>query len=121
MQPHNPYGQQQPYNPYAYPPPLGGSPQPIPNATAIMVLGICSIVLCGLGPILGTIALIMGRNAKQEYESKPGYYDPGSYTSVKAGRTCGIVGVCIGTLSWIIAIVYFVFMFWILAALTGIH
>lgn len=38
--------------------------QDVPNATAVLVLGICSIVICALGPILGTIALVLSGNEK---------------------------------------------------------
>lgn len=45
--------------------------QDVPNATAALVLGICSIVICGLGPILGTIGLIMSGSGKKAYEANP--------------------------------------------------
>jgi hypothetical protein len=114
MDPNNP-NQQQQYNPYTQPNPgFGVQLPPVPNATAIMVLGICSIVLCTLGPILGTIALILAKNAKAEFESKPGAYDPGSFGSVKTGRICGLIGLIVGILSWIFFICYFIFVFWMI-------
>ena len=116
MEPNNPQGhqQQQQYNPYMQPPPYGMNLPSVPNATAIMVLGICSIVFCGLGPILGTIALILSKNAKAEFESKPGAYDPGSIGNVKTGRICGTIGLIVGILAWIFMICYFIFVFWMI-------
>jgi hypothetical protein len=112
MDHNNPFEQQQNpqygHNPFAQ---QGfGMQIPLPNATVIMVLGICSIVLCGLGPILGTIALILGKGARTEYESKPGVYDPASYSSVKTGRVCGIIGICVGVFFWLIIGAY---MLWV--------
>ncbi|MFN6038661.1 MAG: CCC motif membrane protein [Bacteroidota bacterium] len=75
--------------------------QDIPNATGALVLGILSIVFCGLGPILGTIALIISSGGKRDYESNPSQYRVSSYNNLKAGRVCGIVGIIIGGLVWI--------------------
>ncbi|MBK6836432.1 MAG: hypothetical protein IPG89_20100 [Bacteroidetes bacterium] len=43
----------------------GGVQQDVPNATTTLVLGICSLVFCGLGPILGTIALVLAGKGKK--------------------------------------------------------
>lgn len=117
--PNKPNNPNQQYNPYAQQNPFGIQLPPVPNATAIMVLGICSIVLCTLGPILGTIALILAKNAKAEFESKPGAYDPGSFGSVKTGRICGLIGLIVGILAWIFMICYFLFVFWMIEEVTN--
>jgi hypothetical protein len=113
MEPNNPNQQQ--YNPYANPGGgFGVNLPPIPNGTAVLVLGICSIVLCTLGPILGTIALILAKGAKAEFDAKPGAYDPNSMGNIKTGRICGIIGLCVGILSWIFMVCYFLFVFWMI-------
>lgn len=66
--------------------------EPLPNATTILVLGILSIVLC---QPLGIAALIMGNNSLNAYRQNPERYSEGSLSSVKAGRICGIIGICI--------------------------
>ncbi len=85
------YQQQQPYSNY-------GGQEPLPNATTILVLGILSIVLC---QPLGIVALIMGNNSIDLFRRNPGRNTDGSYNNVKAGRICGIIGLCLMAL-WII-------------------
>jgi hypothetical protein len=115
MEPNNPNNQynQQQYNPYNQPPPFGMPLASIPNATAILILGICSIVFCGLGPILGTIAIILSKQARIEFESKPNAYDPGSMSNVRTGRICGIIGLIVGSLFWVFWICYMLFFVWV--------
>lgn len=79
----------------------------VPNATVALVLGICSIVICGLGPILGTIGLVMSNSGKRAYESNPGMYKEASYKNLNAGRICSIIGLCLGSLVWL----YYIFLF----------
>lgn len=71
-----------------------GSPQP--NGTMILVLGILSIVICG---ILGPVAWIMGNNGMTLLNSGGG--DESQRGNVNIGRICGIVG----TVLWGLAIV----------------
>lgn len=134
--PNNPYnqGQNNPYNQgynqqynqqggWQNPPPYGGGQgQPpfggqadLPNATAVLVLGICAIVLCGLGPILGTIALVMYSGAKKAYDQNPSAYTDSSFRNLNAGRTCGIIGLIIGALVWIF------YIFWIIFVLSAVN
>ncbi|CAN5811774.1 hypothetical protein BH11BAC7_BH11BAC7_30250 [soil metagenome] len=109
----NPYQQ----NPYQQNPmggnPMGGNPmgmqQDVPNATAVLVLGICAIVLCGLGPILGTIGLVMSGTAKRLVADNPGAYKEASIKNLNAGRICSIIGLCVGVLVWIYYICVFLF------------
>ena len=91
-------------NPYQQPM-GGGMQQDVPNATLVLVLGICSIVICGLGPILGTIGLVMSGNAKKLYMANPAMYKEASYKNLNAGRICSIIGLCVGALVWIYYIV----------------
>ena len=89
--------QQQPYPQYQ-------GREPLPNATTILILGILSIVVCQL---LGIVALIMGNNSIDLYKRNPGSYSAESYNNVKAGRICGIIGICL---------LAFVIIFWIVGA-----
>lgn len=59
-----------------------------PNGTTVLVLGILSLVVCGL---LGPFAWSMGSKALREIEASPGvtWNNRGNIT---AGRICGIVG-----------------------------
>ncbi len=64
----------------------------LPNATTILVLGILSILVC---QPLGIAALIMGNNSLSAYKQDPGRYAESSLSTVKAGRICGIIGICL--------------------------
>lgn len=79
----------------------GGAQQDVPNATATLVLGICSLVFCGLGPILGTIALVLAGKGKKEYEANPTMYKEGSFKNLKAGKICGLIGLIGGGIIWL--------------------
>ncbi|MDB5252248.1 MAG: hypothetical protein JWP27_1417 [Flaviaesturariibacter sp.] len=73
--------------------PGGYAPQePLPNATLILVLGILSILVC---QPLGIAALIMGNNSLDAYRRSPERYTENSLGNVKAGRICGIIGICL--------------------------
>jgi len=91
----------------------GGVQQDVPNATATLVLGICSLVFCGLGPILGTIALVLAGKGKKEYDANPSMYKEGSLKNLKAGKVCGLIGLIGGGLVWLF------YGTVIIAALTG--
>ena len=81
---------------------------PLPNATAILVLGILSIVIC---LITGIIALIMAKKEMALYEANPGMYSAASYSNVKTGRICAIIGIVlqgIGILFYILFAIIFV-------------
>ncbi len=82
--------------------------QPLPNATAVLVLGICSIVVCG---ICGIIALVLGNSAIKMYDANPSAYTPGSLSNVKAGKVCSIIGLCLMVVGIIIYIAVGSFFF----------
>ncbi|MDQ2688479.1 MAG: alkaline shock response membrane anchor protein AmaP [Armatimonadota bacterium] len=73
-----------------YPPPTSGSSGG--NGTLILVLGILSLIGCG---ILGPVAWIMGNNALPTAS-------PDQAGQINAGRICGIIG----TVFLIISIIY---------------
>ena len=86
-----------------------------PNATAILVLGILSIVLSCLGGgivglVLGIICLILTAQSKRIIRASEESYDESSLKNVEAGRVCGILGVCLGGLLMIFWIIYLVFI-----------
>jgi hypothetical protein len=80
--------------------------QPLPNATTVLVLGILSIVVCF---ICGIVALAISSNDLQRYKAAPEFYTSSSYELLKAGRICGIIGICISGIAILIYICVIVF------------
>jgi hypothetical protein len=92
-------------------PPANMLPLPaLPNATASLVLGIISIVLCWcyglIGLILGIIGLIMGNKAVSLYKQSPGVYSEASYKNANAGKICSLIGLILGALYVLIIIAF---------------
>ncbi|HSC37584.1 MAG TPA: CCC motif membrane protein [Chitinophagaceae bacterium] len=104
-----PYQQpyQQPYSP-------GPQQMPLPNATAILVLGIISIVGCicyGIpGLICSIIALVLAKKDLQLYANNPEAYTMASYSNLKSGRICAIIGLSLSALFFLFVIIYFIFV-----------
>lgn len=77
----------------------------IPNSVGVLVLGICSIVGCffwGIpGLICGIISLALFKNVKRIYLSNPSYYQ-GSYKNAQAGMICGIIGLSLSGIYFLI-------------------
>lgn len=73
----------------------------LPESTAILVLGILSLVgaFCyGIfGLILGIIAVAMASKPERLYRNEPGRYTSASYGNMRAGKICGIIGICLAT------------------------
>lgn len=86
--------------------------KPLPNATATLVLGICSIVGClfyGVpGLICGIIALVLHRKDKAIYQSNPSMYEA-SFKNAKAGFICAVIGTSLSALYFIIALFAIIF------------
>ncbi len=82
----------------------------LPNATAVLVLGILSLVFCWcygfVGLVLGILAVVIASNPRKAYLEHPEEYTEVSYKNLNAGRICGIVGICVA-----LAVVVFVIMF----------
>jgi hypothetical protein len=76
------------YNPGDYP--RGPSPQSSGRGTLILVLGILSLVICGL---IGPFAWVMGNNALNDV--KRGLIDPSEQGLIVAGRVLGIISTCL--------------------------
>ncbi|WP_230487007.1 DUF4190 domain-containing protein [Nocardioides anomalus] len=100
--PQPPYGTPQP-PPYGAPPPYGYAMQADhPQATTVLILGIVSIVVCGL---VGPFAWVMGNRVVGEIDASGGQY--GGRSSANAGRIIGmIVTILLGlSLLFVVAVV----------------
>ncbi len=77
--------------------------QALPNASAVLILGIVSIVGCfcfGLiGLITGIIALVLAKKDMQLYFSNPEAFTQASYKNLTTGRICAIIGLSISIIS----------------------
>jgi len=86
---------------------------PVPNSTAVLVLGILSIVGCwcyGLpGIILGIIALVLGSKAKALYKNNPSQYSVGSSKNLNAGYICAIIGTCLSGICILVILAEIIF------------
>ena len=84
--------------------------RPLPNATAVLVLGILSIVTCFcygiLGLILGIIALVLATKDKRLFTAAPEVYTAASFKNLNAGRICAIIGTIMSALYLIIMIAF---------------
>ena len=100
---------QQPMPPGSYPPPGQYQMPPVaPNsskATTSLVLGICSLVVCGL--FLGIPAMIVGRQAKREIRESQGRL--GGAGLATAGFVTGLIGTIWSVLGVILLILLFAF------------
>lgn len=85
--------------------------QPLQNATAVLVLGILSIVLCFIGVALGIIALVLANKDLKLYRASPEVYSINSYNNLKAGRVCAIIGLIIQSLIILFYVILFAFAF----------
>lgn len=85
--------------------------QSLPNATTVLVLGICSLVFCGfIGLVLSIISLVMANKDKMLYDANPMAYSTSSLSNLNAGRTCAIIGVILSSLSFLALIIYVIFV-----------
>lgn len=108
--PTDPHGQQPPQQPAwtpppgAYPPGAYVAPPPTPgNATTALILGILSLVMCGL--FTGIPAWIIGRNAVKEIDASQGQL--GGRSTAQTGYVLGIVGTVLSLLGIVLLIAIF--------------
>lgn len=94
----------------------GNTQIPLPNATAVLVLGIIGIVGCfcyGIpGLICSIISMVLAKKDMALYNSNTTAYTPGSLSNLKAGKTCAIVGLilsCLYILLYVVVIAIFGF------------
>lgn len=90
---------------------FGGMQLALPNATAVLVLGILSIVTCccfyGLiSLVLAIIALVLSKKDITLYLSNAGMYTEGSYKNLKAGRVCAVIGLVFSSIIIIGCIIF---------------
>ncbi len=78
----------------------------LPNATATLVLGILSIVVCF---ICGIVALVISNKDIAMYKNNPELYSAASYNNIKAGRICAIIGLALQVVGLIVYILFIVF------------
>jgi hypothetical protein len=82
---------------------------PLPNATAVLVLGIISIPTCCcygiVGLVCAIVALVLARSAKNLYRVNPEEYTEGSYKNLNAGVICAWIGLALAVLYIIYMIV----------------
>ena len=83
------------------------TPKPVlPNASAVLVLGILSIIPFGcvpLGLIIGIIGLVLSKDGLLAYRHNPDQYS--GYGTLNSGRVLCIIGVILGSINivwWII-------------------
>ncbi len=83
-------------------------PAAVPNATAVLVLGILSIVTCIfygiIGLILGIIAISLHKKDKALYESNKSKYAQ-SFKNSRAGFICGVIGLSLSALYVLIFVI----------------
>ncbi len=81
---------------------------PLPNSSAVLVLGILSIAMCWcfgiVGITLGIIALVMAKNSNKLFISEPGKYTVSSYNNMNSGKICAIIGTALSGL-WIVSFI----------------
>ncbi len=97
---------------------LDGTQKALPNSTAILILGICSIVLCFcyfcigfLGITCGIIALVLAKGDNKLYIENPEKYTEASFSNLKAGKVCAIIGLCMSSLYLLFIGIYFILAF----------
>ncbi|MEV0587161.1 DUF4190 domain-containing protein [Nonomuraea sp. NPDC050310] len=101
----------------SYPPygsgPQYGAPLTHPQGTTILVLGILSLVVCGL---IGPFAWSMGNKTLKEIDASGQVYE--NRGMVQAGKICGMIG----TILWAIVIVlYVIFGVFLVAVSTSVN
>ncbi|HEX8561452.1 MAG TPA: CCC motif membrane protein [Flavobacterium sp.] len=83
--------------------------QKLPNANAVLILGILSLLGCCcygiLGVILGVVALILAKKDMELYRAQPELYS--NYSNLNTGRILAIVGLAISAVYMIIMIYMF--------------
>lgn len=90
-----------------------GNLRTLPYSTAVLVLGICSLVGCifyGIpGLVCGIIAIVLHKKDKAIYDTNPAAYEF-AFKNSKAGNICAIIGTIMSSIFLLIFIVYIVFI-----------
>lgn len=81
--------------------------QKLPNGSAVMILGVLSIITCCcygvLGIVLGGIGLYMAKKDTVVYNQNPSIYT--NFNNIKTGRILCIIGI-------ILSVIYLIYMAW---------
>jgi hypothetical protein len=81
----------------------------LPNNTAVLVLGIISIIGCFCygfpGLICSIIALVLAGKDKKLYLQNPAAFTPASYSNIKTGRVCAIIGLSLSAIYALVVII----------------
>ena len=85
----------------------------LPNATAVLVLGIVSIPTCFcygvVGLACGIIALVLAKGDLLRLNAEPEKYSEGSAKNLRAGKICAIVGVSLSALYVLFVLIAIIF------------
>ena len=82
----------------------------LPNATTVLVLGICSIVFsCFIvGLVLGIVGMVLAGKGRKLYKESPASYD--GWSQLNAGYIMSIIGTCLGGLYVVYVIIWVVIL-----------
>lgn len=85
----------------------------VPDSSAVLVLGILSILgsFCYgiIGLILSIIALALSSKPERLYRMDPQRYTASSYSNMRAGKICAIIGLSISILFILIVVIAVIF------------
>jgi len=83
----------------------------LPNSTTVLVLGILSIPtsFCYgfIGITLGIIALVLAKKDLKLYRENPDFFS--GYENLNSGKICAIIGLSIGSVIFLIILMYLLF------------
>jgi len=84
----------------------------LPNGTAVLVLGILSIITCCcygfIGLTLGIIALVLAKKDLKLYQESPELYL--NYKNINTGKILGIIGIILSSIYLICTIYLYIFV-----------
>lgn len=84
-------------------------PQKLPNAIAVLVLGILSVLTCccyGIGLVLAIIALVLAGKDMKLYRANPQAYT--NYSNLNIGRILAYIGLALN-------VIYLIMLVWMIA------
>ena len=94
----------------------------MPNATAVLVLGILSVFSCAFygvfGLVLGIVALVLHKKDKAIYNANSIGYEA-SFKNSQAGNICAIIGVSLSAFFLLFVLVYVVFIVGVFASVAS--
>jgi len=79
--------------------------QKLPNATAVLIMGILSLLMCFCyctGFIFGIVGLVLAKNDMKKYRENPDAYT--NYQALNIGRILSIIGLILNILTILVFI-----------------